>query len=116
MSTAEHLKSIDGRLDRLDAKVDARFVEVDKRFDRVDRRLDDVDGRLDGQRSEFRALFEASRSDFNNLYDFVKAQAERTEARFGQLQTEMRTGFADVRSAITALVPRGRRAGGRRRR
>lgn len=137
MSTAEHLKSIDGRLDRIETKigerfaaVDAHFVEsdgrlagidrrlidVDRCFDGVDRRFDDVDGRLDEQRSEFRALFEASRSDFNNLYGFVKAQAERTDARFDQAQAEIRTRFADVQTAIMALASRGRRIGGRRRR
>lgn len=157
MRTAEHLKSIDGRLDRLDAKIDERFAtvdgrlvesdnrfaqidrrfeqvdrrfeqvdrrfeqvdkrfeQVDQRFDDVDQRFDDVDKRFDEQRAHSSALFEASRADFNNLYDFVKAQAERTDARFGQFQTELRTRFADVQSAITALVPRVRRTGGRRR-
>ena len=122
MRTADHLKAIDSRLDGLDAKiearfaaVDARFGEVEKRFDEVDRRFGEVDKRFDEQRAHANALFEASRSDFNNLYDFVKAQAERTDARFDQLQTEFRTRFADLETVITALTPRVRRPGGRRR-
>ena len=129
MRTADHLKAIDDRLDRLDAKIDERFAgvdarfgevdrrfgEVDKRFVDVDKRFGDIDKRFDEQRAHANALFEASRSDFKNLYDFVKAQAERTDARFDQLQTEFRTRFTDLQTAITALTPRVRRPGGRRR-
>ena len=115
MSTGDHLKAIDDRLDRLDAKIEVRFGEVDQRFEEVDKRFSEVDKRFDEQRAHANALFEASRSDFNNLYDFVKAQAEKTDARFDQLQTEFRTRFVDLQTAITALTPRGRRPGGRRR-
>lgn len=114
MRTADHLEAIDGRLARLDAKVDERFAGVDARFGEVDKRFERVDERVDEEHSHFNALFEASRADFNNLYDFVKAQAERTDARFDQLQAEMRTRFADLQSAIAGLV-RVRRTGGRRR-
>jgi hypothetical protein len=108
MSIAAHLLALDGRLDRLDAKVDERFEQIDRRFEQVDVRFDE-------QRAHTNALFEASRGDFNNLYDFVRAQAERTDARFEQIQTEFRTRFADLHTAITALTPRRRRSGGRRR-
>jgi tetrahydromethanopterin S-methyltransferase subunit G len=122
MRTADHLKAIDDRLNRLDAKiearfaaVDARFGQVDKRFGEVDKRFGEVDKRFDEQRAHTNALFEASRADFNNLYDFVKAQAEKTDLRFDQMQTDFRTRFIDLQTAITAL-PRGRRTSGRRRR
>ena len=135
MRTADHLQAIDNRLDQLDAKIEARFAavdarfgevdkrfgevdkrfgEVDKRFDEVDKRFGEVDERFDEQRAHANALFEASRADFNNLYDFVKAQAEKTDLRFDQMQTEFRTRFVDLQTAITALT-RGRRTSGRRR-
>jgi hypothetical protein len=93
-----------------------RFVESDNRFAQVDKRLEQVDKRFDEQRSHFNALFETSRADFNNLYDFVKAQAERTDSRFDQFQTEVRTRFVDLQAVITASMPHVRRTGGRRRR
>ena len=128
MRTADHLKAIDDRLDRLDAKVDERFAtidvrfadvdkrfeQVDKRFEQVDKRFEQVDRRFDEQRAHANALYEASCSDFNNLYDFVKAQAERTDARLDQFQAETRIRFADLHSAIASLAPRIR--GARRRR
>ena len=114
MRTADHLQAIDNRLDQLDAKIEARFAAVDARFGEVDKRFGEVDKRFDEQRAHANALFEASRADFNNLYDFVKAQAEKTDLRFDQMQTEFRTRFVDLQTAITALT-RGRRTSGRRR-
>lgn len=108
MRTADHLQAIDDRLGRLDAKIDERFAGVDARFTGIDKRLEE-------DRAHFDALYEASRADFNNLYDFVKAQAEKTDVRFEQMQTEFRTRFIDLQTAITALT-RGRRTSGRRRR
>jgi ribosome-associated translation inhibitor RaiA len=121
MRTAEHLTAIDTRLDRLDANIDGRFREVDERFERIDRRFEQVDRRLeqidrrfDEQRAHTSALFEASRVDFNNLYDFVKAQAERTDARLDRIQVEALTSAADLHAAIAALTPRIRRTRRRR--
>jgi len=103
----EHLKGVDNRLDRLDAKVDARFEQVDKRFEQVDVRFEE-------QRSYFKTLHEASRSDFNNLYDFVKARTDSLDTRFDRLQTELNSRFADVQKAIASLAaqlrPRTRRS------
>ena len=120
MRISDHLKAIsdrldrlDGRLDRLDAKVDERFGAVDGRFSEVDRRFEQVDRRFDEQRAHTNALFEASRADFNNLYDFVTAQAERTDARLDQFQSETRVRFTDLETVVAALAPRVRKARGR---
>jgi len=115
------LERLDGRLDRLDAKVDRGFATVDKRFATVDERFvtvevrfAEVHGRFDEERARTDALFEVSRENFNNLYDFVKAQAESTDGRFAQAESENRIRFADLQSAIAALAPRVRKARGRR--
>lgn len=107
MNTADRLGSIDDRIDRLDAKVDARFEQIDQRFEQVDKRFDE-------QHSYFKTLHEASRSDFNNLYDFVKARTDGLDTRFDRLQAEMNSRFADVQKAIASLAaqlrPRTRRS------
>jgi hypothetical protein len=53
-------------------------------------------------------LYEASRADFNNLFDFVKAEADRTDERFNELHVELRARFVDLHTAIKALVPHAR--------
>ena len=114
MRISDHLQAISDRLDRLDAKVDERFAAVDVRFSEVDRRFEQVDRRFDEQRAHTSALYEASRADFNNLYDFVIAQAERTDARFEESESRNAARFADLQTAIAALAPRVRKALGRR--
>ena len=122
MRTGDHLKAIDDRLGRLDAKVEARFEQVDKRFEEVDKRFEQVDKRFDQierrrqeDRAHFDVLFEASRDDFRNLYDLVKALGEKTDARFEQLHLELRTNFADIHMLLenheTRLVILERRGG-----
>jgi Skp family chaperone for outer membrane proteins len=114
MRISDHLQAISDRLDRLDAKVDERFAAVDVRFSEVDRRFEQVDRRFDEQRAHTSALYEASRADFNNLYDFVQAQAKKTDAQLESLQPETLVRFADLQTAIAALAPRVRKARGRR--
>lgn len=128
MRTAEHLVALDASVGQLDARigrleakvdkgfaaVDERFAAVDARFEQIDRRFEQVDRRFDEQGAQMRALFEASRADFNNLYDFVRAQAQRTELRFDQIEADSLTRTADLHVAIAALAPRLRRTGRRR--
>ena len=101
MRTADHLKIIDGRLGRFEANVDERFMQVDKRFEE--------------QRSRFDALHEDARTRFNNLYDLMKTFAEKTDARFDRLESELRTGMADMNVAIQALATDRRERRGRTR-
>jgi tetrahydromethanopterin S-methyltransferase subunit G len=117
MRISDYLQAISDRLDRLDAKVDERFAtvdvrfsEVDRRFEQIDRRFEQVDRRFDEQRAHTNALYEASRADYNNLYDFVIAQAERTDARFEESESRNAARFADLQTAIAALAPRARGA------
>jgi hypothetical protein len=96
----DRLIGIESRLEALDRKLDQRFAAIDARFDNVDERFDKVDERFDKEHSHFDALYEASRSDFNNLYDFVQAVAQATDARFDRLDNELAKRFADVYAAI----------------
>ena len=108
LTRIEHrLEALDRKVDERFAAVDRRFEQVDKRFEQVDNRFEQVDKRFDEQRSHSQALYEASRSDFNNLYDFVKAFAESTEGRFAQLEAEHAVRFADIDTAISVLTRRG---------
>ena len=98
-------EQVDARFEQVDRRfkqVDRRFKQVDRRFEQVDKRFEQVDKRFDQQRSRSQALYEASRSDFNNLYDFVKAFAESTDARFDALDRQLAVKFADVYAAIAA--------------
>jgi hypothetical protein len=83
-----------------------RLIDIVNRLDALDRKLVDgfaaVDRRFDEEHSHFQTLSEASRSDFNNLYDFVKAFAESTDARFDDLDRDLAIRFADVYAAIAA--------------
>lgn len=91
LRTAEHLKMIDERLGHFEAKVDERFEQVDKRFA--------------DQRSHFDSLAEAARDQFRNLYDLMTAQAQKTDDRLNQIETEIRVGMRDMQAALHALVP-----------
>jgi len=106
---------IESRLEALDRKLDERFAAIDARFDRVDRRFDQLDRRFDEEHAHFQTLYEASRSDFNNLYDFVKAVAEATDRRFEQLESHHAVRFADIDTAISVLMRRARPPRRRRR-
>jgi hypothetical protein len=107
--SADRLIDIVNRLDALDRKLDDRFAAVDRRFEQVDQRFDK-------EHSFFMTLSEDSRSDFNNLYDFVRAQAEATDARFERLEAQHAIRFADIDTAISALMRRGTPPPRRRRR
>ena len=118
LRTAEHLKGIDERLDRFEARVDERFAHVDKRFEQLDQRFDAMDKRFDAmdkrfdamdkqfddQRSHFDTFPEASSDRFNNLYDLMTAQGEKTEERFNKLEAELRLGMTDVKAALQTLL------------
>lgn len=103
----DHLAVIDDRLDRLEARVDEgfaavvrRFEQVDQRFEQMDKRFEQVDKRFDEQRSRFEALHEASQENFRNLYDLIKAQGEKTDARFEQMQADIRANTASVYAVL----------------
>ena len=68
--SADRLIDIVNRLDALDRKLDDRFAAVDRRFEQVDQRFDK-------EHSFFMTLSEDSRSDVNNLYDFVRRRLKR---------------------------------------
>jgi predicted nuclease with TOPRIM domain len=114
MTNAGRPTATDERLDRLETKTDRLETKVDQLETKVDRLETKVDQRFDEQRAHTNALFEASRADFNNLYDFVKAQAARTDARLDQIQAEAVVRAVDLQAAIAALAPRLRKAGRRR--
>jgi hypothetical protein len=114
LTNAGRPTATDERLDRLETKTDRLETKVDQLETKVDRLETKVDQRFDEQRAHTNALFEASRTDFNNLYDFVKAQAASTDARLDQIQTEAMARAVDLQAAIAALAPRLRRAGQRR--
>lgn len=90
----DHLAVIDDRLDRLEARVDEGFAAVDRRFEQVDQRFDE-------QRSRFEALHEASQENFRNLYDLIKAQGDKTDARFEQMQADIRANTASINAVLT---------------
>ena len=46
------------------------------------------------------AFAEESRANFKKLYDFMKAQAERMDKRFDDLEREIRTMSMDLRATI----------------
>jgi len=96
------LEALDRKLDERFSAIDRRFAVVDERFAAVDDRFGQIHQRFDEEHSFFKALYEASRSDFNNLYDFVKAHAESTDPRFERLDKDLDARFADVFAAIAA--------------
>ena len=62
--------------------------------------VEQIRKRFDDLRTHFDIIAEALRDNFNNLYDFVKAQAERTDKRFDDLHKEIRTMSMDLRATI----------------
>lgn len=123
LRTAEHLRIIDERLDRIEVKVDERFAQVDQRFEQVDKRFeqvdqrfeqvdkrfDQVDKRFDDQRSHFDALAEEGREQFRNLYDLLATHVQNTDSRFKRFETEMRNSVTDIQAAIQTFVGRAPR-------
>ena len=119
-STAEYLKVIDDRLERLETKTDerlaaasTRFEQAEKRFERVSRRVEQVERLLEEQRTHA-AQMERQRADFQRLWDLLKAHYERTNAWLDRIDSQNAVRCADLQRAILALAPRAR--GARRRR
>ena len=104
--TAEYLKSIDDRLERIHRKFDERFA-------RVDLRSNEVDGRLD---AETIAMLEAWRADVKKFYELVKAHGESMDAHLDRFEAANVARIADLHHAIAAVALPVRRVRQARRR
>jgi hypothetical protein len=100
---------------KVDVKADGHNSKDENRVNPVDNWPERIDRRFDEQRSDVEKYFDALRADYRKLYDFFEAQGERMDARFDQLETEIRTGCTNLQNAIRALS-RAHLTGGRRRR
>jgi hypothetical protein len=107
MRTTNRVETIEARLTGFETRVtkrfdaiDQRFEQVDQRFEQVDKRFEYSDQKLDAQQSHFDALFEEQRTQFQNLFDLIRAQDEGTTTRFERLEAEIRAERADLRSIL----------------
>jgi hypothetical protein len=88
----EDMERLNRKVTEIGGKLDTLSVSVDKRFSDVDKRFNDVDKRFDT------ALAEISQH-------FVE-QRQYTELAFDTLRTEMRAGFAAMRSGFDRIDQR----------
>jgi predicted nuclease with TOPRIM domain len=92
----ERTDRIEERLDRVEMKVD----RLETKFDRLQTNVDGLTSAFDSLRSRVEVLNESSVERFNNLYDLLKSQADRTDARFEQIHRTMQAGITSTNAML----------------
>ena len=100
MSTAERLGLVENRLVSVETRlgsVETRLESVETKVDRLEAKMD---SRFDDQSRRIDVLIESFHDDFRNLYDFVQAQAVRTDTQFAEVRAEIKEMGDGLRGTI----------------